>query len=165
MSHLEWPLSWLWAFQARQVQSVWSPPWTLERRSWTWRSQAFSSSAALSGWTPCHTAGWPTGGKRSSSGWWRTQRCSYLGGEIKQFTEAATMMVSSYAGSHHQTDTGWCCWRPPAGRKPGDGSGGRRRGTRVWKKPPGGGAACWLRPWRGSSDKVKLWRNKEAQRL
>lgn len=28
----------------------------------------------------------------------------------------------------------------------------------MWKRPPGGGAACWLLPWTGSSDKVKLRR-------
>lgn len=64
--------------------------------------------------------------------------------------------------SHHQTDTEWCCWRPPAERRPGDGSGVRRRGTRVWWRPPAGGAICWPPPWTDSSDTVRLWQMKSS---
>lgn len=66
------------------------------------------------------------------------------------------ILLSSRHCSHHQTDTGWCCWRPPAERRPDGGSVRRRRGTRVWWRPPGDGGACWQPPWTGSSDKGKL---------
>lgn len=38
----------------------------------------------------------------------------------------------------------------------------RRRGTRAWRRPPGGEAVCWLPPWTGSSGKVKLWKHKRS---